>query len=121
MKGLSFKYDRHGIALLKKGLYSPIININGFHAGYPGQGTKTVLPRKAKAKIDVRFGPNMEPEDVVEKFRKHLRDRGFEDIEVRVRDSHTWSKTSFSQPIVQKMIRAYRYHGIEPEVWPIAT
>jgi acetylornithine deacetylase/succinyl-diaminopimelate desuccinylase-like protein len=121
MKSLCFKYDRHGIDLLKKGLYSPIININGFHAGYTGSGTKTILPKKATAKIDIRFGPNMEPEEIVEKFKRHLVDQGFDDIEVKVRDNYTWSKTDYSKPIVQKMLQAYRYHGIEPEVWPIAT
>ena len=121
MKSLSFKYDRHGIDLLKKGLYSPIININGFNAGYSGPGTKTILPREATAKIDIRFGPNMEPDEVVEKFRKHLADRGFDDIEVVVRDSYTWSKTDASKAIVGKMIEAYRHHDVGPEVWPIAT
>jgi acetylornithine deacetylase/succinyl-diaminopimelate desuccinylase-like protein len=121
MRSLCFKYTRQGIDLLKIGLYSPIININGFHAGYGGQGTKTVLPRTATAKVDIRFGPNMEPEEVIEKFTKHLQDEGFGDIEVRVRDSYTWSKTNFSEVLVQQMIRAYRYHQIEPDVWPIAT
>jgi acetylornithine deacetylase/succinyl-diaminopimelate desuccinylase-like protein len=121
MKSLTFKYDRHGIDLLKKGLYSPIININGFNAGYSGPGTKTILPREATAKIDIRFGPNMEPDEVVEKFRKHLADRGFDDIEVVVRDSYTWSKTDASKAIVGKMIKAYRHHDVGPEVWPIAT
>jgi acetylornithine deacetylase/succinyl-diaminopimelate desuccinylase-like protein len=121
MKSLCFKYDRHGVDLLKTGLYSPIININGFHAGYSGPGTKTILPRKATAKIDIRFGPNMEPEEVIEKFRKHLVDRGFDDIEVVVRDSYTWSKTDASEAIVGKMIEAYRHHDVDPEVWPIAT
>jgi acetylornithine deacetylase/succinyl-diaminopimelate desuccinylase-like protein len=121
MKSLCFKYDRHGIDLLRKGLYSPIININGFYAGYTGPGTKTVLPRKATAKIDVRFGPNMEPEEVVEKFKKYFADQGFEDIEIRVRDSYTWSKTEISEDIVQRMLQAYRHHGIEPEIWPMAT
>jgi acetylornithine deacetylase/succinyl-diaminopimelate desuccinylase-like protein len=121
MKSLCFKHDRHGINLLKRGLYSPIININGFHAGYDGSGTKTVLPRRASAKIDIRFGPNMEPEEVVDKFRKHLLSQGFDDIEVKVRDSYTWSKTNYNEHAVQQMIRAYRLHGTEPEVWPIAT
>jgi acetylornithine deacetylase/succinyl-diaminopimelate desuccinylase-like protein len=121
MKSICFKHDRHGIDLLKRGLYSPIININGFHAGYDGSGTKTVLPRRAGAKIDIRFGPKMEPEEVVEKFEKHLVSQGFEDIEVKVRDSYTWSKTNYNQPAVQQMIHAYRLHGTEPEVWPIAT
>jgi len=121
MKSICFKYDRHGVDLLKKGLYSPILNIDGFHAGYGGPGTKTILPRRATAKIDIRFGPKMEPEEVVEKLRRYLLDQGFDDIEVRVRDSYPWSKTEFSEPIVQRMLRAYRLHRVEPEVWPMAT
>jgi acetylornithine deacetylase/succinyl-diaminopimelate desuccinylase-like protein len=121
MKSLCFRYDRHGIDLLKRGLYSPIININGFHAGYEGSGTKTILPRKATAKIDIRFGPRIEPEEVIEKFKRYLHDQGFDDIEVKVRDNYTWSKTDFSEPIVQKMVKAYRLHGIDPEIWPLAT
>jgi acetylornithine deacetylase/succinyl-diaminopimelate desuccinylase-like protein len=121
MKSYSFKYDRHGADLLTKGLYSPTLNIDGFHAGYGGPGTKTVLPRRATAKIDIRFGPNMEPEDVVEKVRRFLLHQGFDDIEVRVRDNYPWSKTDFSEPIVQKMLAAYRLLGVEPEVWPMAT
>lgn len=121
MKSFSFKYDWHGADLLTKGLYSPILNIDGFHAGYGGPGTKTVLPRRATAKINVRFGPSMEPEEVVEKVRRYLLDQGFDDIEVRVRDSYPWSKTDVSEPIVQQMLMTYRLLGVEPEVWPMAT
>ncbi|MDI6753707.1 MAG: peptidase dimerization domain-containing protein [Thermodesulfobacteriota bacterium] len=63
-----YKIQIGGIELLKKGLYLPIINIDGIHAGYTGKGTKTVLPRSATAKIDIRFGPNMEPQEVIEKL-----------------------------------------------------
>jgi len=121
MKSLCFKHNRRGIKLLKKGLYSPIININGFKAGYTGPGTKTILPRKATAKIDIRFGPNLEPEQVVEHLKTHFDDQGYDDIEIIVRDSYTWSKTDFSENVVQKMLQTYRLHDIEPEVWPIST
>lgn len=121
MKSLCFKYDRSGIELLKKGLYSPIININGFKAGYTGSGTKTVLPRKATAKIDIRFGPNLEPEQVVDYLKTHFADQGYADIEIIVRDAYAWAKTDFSERIVQKMLHAYRLHGVEPEVWPMST
>jgi acetylornithine deacetylase/succinyl-diaminopimelate desuccinylase-like protein len=83
MKGFQFKNDLHGIELLKAGLFMPVININGIHSGYQGAGTKTVLPRKAVAKVDIRFGPDLEPEEVAAKFERHLHDRGFDDIEVR--------------------------------------
>jgi acetylornithine deacetylase/succinyl-diaminopimelate desuccinylase-like protein len=121
MRGLGFKHKAAGAELLKKGLYSPIINIDGLSAGYSGQGTKTVLPRVATAKIDIRFGPNMEPDEVIAKFKRHLVRRGFEDIEVTVRDNYTWSKTAADEDIVDRMVQAYRGHGVEPEIWPMAT
>ena len=121
MKGLGFKHKATGVELLKKGLYSPIINIDGLTAGYSGVGTKTVLPRVATAKVDIRFGPNMEPAEVIDKFQRHLARRGFEDIEVTVRDNYTWSKTDAGEEIVDRLVGAYRRHGVEPEIWPMAT
>jgi len=121
MKALCYKYRVKGIELLKRGLYLPIINIDGIHAGYYGKGTKTVLPRSASAKVDIRFGPNMEPEEVIEKFRKHLIECGYDDIKVTVRDNYTWSKTDIREEIVQRLIDTYRYHDRNPEIWPMAT
>jgi acetylornithine deacetylase/succinyl-diaminopimelate desuccinylase-like protein len=121
MKALCFKYRLKGVELLKKGLYEPIINIDGIHAGYYGKGTKTVLPRSASAKLDIRFGPNMEPEEVIEKFKNHLIQKGYDDIEVIVRDNYTWSKTDFNEEIVQKFIASYRDHRRNSEIWPMAT
>jgi acetylornithine deacetylase/succinyl-diaminopimelate desuccinylase-like protein len=121
MKALSYKHVRGGVPLLKKGLYLPIINIDGVHAGYAGKGTKTVLPRSAAAKVDIRFGPNMEPQEVIDKVKGHFVRHGFEDLEVTVRDNYTWSKTDFNEAIVQKIIAAYCRHGLEPEIWPMAT
>jgi acetylornithine deacetylase/succinyl-diaminopimelate desuccinylase-like protein len=121
MKSLAFKTKRKGIELLKMGLYEPVINIDGIHAGYTGPGTKTVLPRTASAKIDIRFGPNMEVDEVVEKVRRHFRKLGYEDLQIRVRDNYPWSKTDPDDPLVKTMISAYRAHHVEPQVWPMAT
>ncbi len=121
MKALSYKHKLKGVELLKRGLYEPILNIDGLHAGYTGKGTKTVLPRSAHAKVDIRFGPNLEPEEVIRKFKDHLVEKGYGDIEIAVRDNYTWSKTDFHQAIVQKIIEAYRAHGVTPEIWPMAT
>jgi acetylornithine deacetylase/succinyl-diaminopimelate desuccinylase-like protein len=121
MKALCFKERFHGVELLKRGLHLPIININAIHAGPKGKGTRTVLPRVATANVDIRFGPNMEPEEVLEKFKQHLARWGYDDIEIHLYDHYTWSKTDVDEPIVQKLIGAYRAHGREPEIWPMAT
>ncbi|NIS59756.1 MAG: M20/M25/M40 family metallo-hydrolase [Proteobacteria bacterium] len=121
MKSLSFKTNRRGIQLLKTGLYQPVININGIHAGYTGPGTKTVLPRTATAKIDIRFGPNMEGDEVVDKIQRHFKQLGYDDLQIRMRDNYPWSKTDPDDPLVKTMLSAYRAHRIEPQVWPLAT
>jgi acetylornithine deacetylase/succinyl-diaminopimelate desuccinylase-like protein len=121
MKSLSFKTNRGGIELLKMGLYQPVINIDGIHAGYTGPGTKTVLPRTATAKIDIRFGPNMEVGEVVDKIQRHFKKLGYDDLQIRVRDNYSWSKTDPDDPLVKMMILAYRAHGLKPQVWPLAT
>lgn len=78
----SFLDDLSGQALKERLLFGPTCNIDGFHAGYGGTGSKTVLPSEAYAKIDFRLVPNQWPERVVELLRAHLRAEGFDDVEI---------------------------------------
>src|SRR5438128_699619 len=48
--------------VLRRLIYSPTCTICGFVSGYIEQGTKTVNPAVAKAKIDFRLVPNMKQE-----------------------------------------------------------
>ncbi len=66
-------------------LYAPTANIAGFETGYtvPG-GQKTVLPAEAMAKVDFRLVPDQDGTEIAGLVRKHLKDKGFGDIEVSV-------------------------------------
>ena len=72
-----------GLDLVRNYYFEPTCNVAGFHTGFivPGM-SKTVLPKEAMAKLDMRLVPDQDPDDVVAKLRKHLDARGFEDIEV---------------------------------------
>jgi acetylornithine deacetylase/succinyl-diaminopimelate desuccinylase-like protein len=83
----AFLCNLTGLDLLKKYLYEPTCTICGLYSGYIGQGSKTVLPNHALAKIDFRLVPNLSPELVVELLRKHLDRRGFADIEIRLTET----------------------------------
>jgi acetylornithine deacetylase/succinyl-diaminopimelate desuccinylase-like protein len=48
---------------IMRNLFDPTLNINGLWSGYTGEGTKTILPHVATAKIDSRLPPGLEPED----------------------------------------------------------
>ena len=53
----------------------PTAEINGIGGGYQGEGTKTVLPSKAMAKLTFRLVPDQDPKKVIEMvqdyFHKH--------------------------------------------------
>jgi acetylornithine deacetylase/succinyl-diaminopimelate desuccinylase-like protein len=67
-----------GIDLLKRYFFEPTCNIAGIVSGFtiPGQ-SKTVLPKEAMAKLDMRLVPNQTPAEVVAKLKAHLEKRGF--------------------------------------------
>lgn len=72
-----------GVELVRRFYYEPTCNIAGIVAGFTVPGaSKTVLPKEAMAKLDMRLVPDQDPNDIVAKLRKHLDSRGFADIEI---------------------------------------
>jgi acetylornithine deacetylase/succinyl-diaminopimelate desuccinylase-like protein len=86
-------------------LYMPTLNIDGIWAGYTGEGTKTILPHKATAKVDSRLPPGLDPEMALQKIRAHLDANGFADIELRRMGAYPAAQTSVSAPLVQAALR----------------
>jgi acetylornithine deacetylase/succinyl-diaminopimelate desuccinylase-like protein len=53
----------------------PTCEVNGILGGYTGEGTKTVLPAKASAKITCRLVGKQNPERIAESFRAFVASR----------------------------------------------
>ncbi|MGN6215083.1 dipeptidase [Parafilimonas sp.] len=51
----------------------PTLELNGIWGGYTGEGSKTVLPSKAHAKISCRLVPNQKSEAITELLINHLK------------------------------------------------
>jgi acetylornithine deacetylase/succinyl-diaminopimelate desuccinylase-like protein len=87
---------------IKKALVGgPTCNIAGLYAGYTGDGTKTVLPSVARAKLDFRLVPDMNPKKQFELLRKHLDKHGFTDIEVTFVEGEPASRTPVDHEFVK--------------------
>ena len=114
-----FKTKSSREKLLMKYFFEPSVNIDGFLAGYTEEGAKTVLPDSASAKMDIRLVPNMTIEGTRRRVKEHLRRRGFTDVEVKHHTDYAWSKVSVKEDVAQACIETARYHGKEPEVWPL--
>jgi acetylornithine deacetylase/succinyl-diaminopimelate desuccinylase-like protein len=78
-----FVGDATGVDLLRRYFFEPTCNIAGIVAGFTVPGaSKTVLPKEAMAKVDMRLVPDQDPHDIVAKLRRHLDSNGFGDIEM---------------------------------------
>jgi acetylornithine deacetylase/succinyl-diaminopimelate desuccinylase-like protein len=99
----------------------PTLNIDGIWAGYTGEGSKTILPSVAHAKLDIRLVPDMTAKDVLAKLRKHLDKRGFTDIEIKVIGAYDPTETKpDSLPVVtQKAL--YERHKLAVDLTPRAA
>ncbi len=105
--------------ILRRLIYWPTCTICGFLSGYTGEGTKTVNPAVARAKIDFRLVPNMKVEKQLQKLKDHLKTKGFEDIRLEYADSLEASAISMNTRIVKAAIKGcVDAVGREPEVWP---
>ncbi|PTX97283.1 dipeptidase [Verrucomicrobia bacterium LW23] len=64
-----------GFSALERMWARPTAEVNGLYGGYQGEGTKTVLPREAHAKLTFRLVPDQDPEvilDLAEAYFKSL-------------------------------------------------
>ncbi len=113
--------DVMGREWIERYLFSPSLNINGLTSGYSGDGTLTIIPHEARANIDIRLVPNMEPECVICLLREHLDKCGYPDIEIRKKAAYNWNKTAPDEPAVQAMLSVYEKFGIPYEVWPLSA
>jgi acetylornithine deacetylase/succinyl-diaminopimelate desuccinylase-like protein len=96
----------------------PTINIEGLVGGYTGPGGKTILPHKAVAKLDLRLVPDMTAAGSLDLLKKHLRAKGFGDIEVNMTGGYDPTETPADSKLVQAMMATYRKAGIDPLLWP---
>jgi acetylornithine deacetylase/succinyl-diaminopimelate desuccinylase-like protein len=115
----SFLNDLKGIEALKALIFNPTCTICGIKAGYSGPGLKTVLPREATAKVDFRLVPNQNAAELLKALRKHLIEKGFEDVKVRVIGSSDPSRTPADAEIAEVSMRAAEEtYRMKPVVYP---
>jgi acetylornithine deacetylase/succinyl-diaminopimelate desuccinylase-like protein len=65
-------FGEAGFNTLERIWARPTAEINGIGGGYQGQGTKTVIPREAKAKLTFRLVPNQKPGEIIALAKKHF-------------------------------------------------
>lgn len=77
-----------GYSTLERTGIRPTLDVNGIWGGYTGEGSKTVLPSKAYAKISMRLVPNQQSEKISALFKQHFESIAPASVKVEVFPHH---------------------------------
>jgi acetylornithine deacetylase/succinyl-diaminopimelate desuccinylase-like protein len=87
----------------------PTAEINGLTAGYQGNGSKTIIPQQATAKLSFRLVPGQRPDAIAALVQKHLESFSTEYAQVEVcydhggEPYHTDTESPEAQAILQAL------------------
>ncbi len=68
--------------------FLPTLEFNGFSGGYQGEGTKTVIPSKARVKITCRLVPNQTPDNVKDVVFNAIKARCPKGVTLKITPQH---------------------------------
>jgi acetylornithine deacetylase/succinyl-diaminopimelate desuccinylase-like protein len=82
----------------------PTLDVNGIWGGYTGDGTKTVLPSKAHAKISMRLVPHQDWQKIAQLFEDYFKTIGPKSVKVKVDALH--GGQSYGVPVTMPAYKA---------------
>jgi acetylornithine deacetylase/succinyl-diaminopimelate desuccinylase-like protein len=97
-----------GYTTIERTTARPTFEVNGLLSGFTGEGSKTVLPAVAMAKVSMRLVPDQDPDRVGDLFEAYLKKIAPRTVEVKLTRMHggkPWM-ASLDIPFVQAAGRA---------------
>jgi acetylornithine deacetylase/succinyl-diaminopimelate desuccinylase-like protein len=86
--GIADVHGEKGYTTNERTSIRPTLDVNGIWGGYTGEGSKTVIPSKAFAKISMRLVPNQSPDKITQLFARHFAAIAPKSVQVQVRPHH---------------------------------
>jgi acetylornithine deacetylase/succinyl-diaminopimelate desuccinylase-like protein len=86
--GIADVWGEKGYNTMERTGIRPTLDVNGIWGGYTGEGSKTVLPSKAFAKISMRLVPNQSSDEITALFKAHFEKIAPAGVQVVVKPHH---------------------------------
>lgn len=116
--GVPALFGEEGYTSAERCFARPTAEVNGIGGGYQGEGTKTVIPAKAMAKLTFRLVPGQDPAHVLACAEAHLRAHCPAGVRLEIRTGHS-GRPYLADPhskageAAQRALRQ-TFHGAEP-------
>jgi acetylornithine deacetylase/succinyl-diaminopimelate desuccinylase-like protein len=116
--GSPVAWGEKGYTTLERTTIRPTLDVNGMWSGYTGEGSKTVLPSFAAAKVSMRLVPNQDPVEIFRNFEACVRRLTPAGVTVRVLDLHSAPPfiTEPDHPALEAARRALKRAWSKPPV-----
>ena len=115
--GVAALTGEKGYTTLERTGIRPCLDVNGIWGGYTGEGSKTVIPSEAHAKISMRLVPNQDSGRIAQLFAEHFKAIAPAGVKVEVEEKHGGNGflIPISSPAYKAAARAMsEVYGIEP-------
>ena len=109
--GLTVPWGEAGYELHERLGIRPTLEVNGLVSGWTGEGSKTVLPDTALAKVSCRLVPDQDPEKIYRLVADYVATLTPPTVRSEVRLLHTgnWVVVDPESPYIQAAARAYEF------------
>jgi acetylornithine deacetylase/succinyl-diaminopimelate desuccinylase-like protein len=81
-------WGEKGYSTVERTSIRPTLEVNGIWGGYIGEGSKTVLPSKANAKISMRLVPGQNSHKISDLFKAYFENAAPANVKVKVTAHH---------------------------------
>jgi acetylornithine deacetylase/succinyl-diaminopimelate desuccinylase-like protein len=81
-------FGETGYSTLERTWARPTLDVNGLLSGFTGEGSKTVIPATAMAKISMRLVPNQNPDRIAGLFEDYIRKVTPKTVELKITRMH---------------------------------
>jgi acetylornithine deacetylase/succinyl-diaminopimelate desuccinylase-like protein len=115
--GVPELFGEKGFTTIERRCARPTIEINGLTSGYQGEGSKTIVPSWARAKLTFRLVPNQKPAKVLKQVTAHLKKICPKTVRMEIKSGHGGEPyiVSPTGPQAQAALRALKEaFGYEP-------
>tara|TARA_B100001057_G_scaffold107595_1_gene105228 strand:- start:373 stop:1752 length:1380 start_codon:yes stop_codon:yes gene_type:complete len=86
--GITNPTGENGYTSIERRSIRPCLDVNGIWGGYTEEGSKTVIPSKAYAKISMRLVPNQQWKRISQLFSDYIRKIASPNVTVKVSEHH---------------------------------